>query len=62
VDLLSRGRAEVIVGRGSSIEAFPLQEFLDLWKDADPDVPVYREAKAEYAALLRSRAATAGAR
>jgi len=28
------------------------EDFLSLWKDADPDVPAYREAKAEYAALL----------
>ena len=27
------------------------QDFLALWKDADPDIPVYREAKAEYAKL-----------
>jgi hypothetical protein len=27
------------------------QEFLTLWKDADPDVPVLKEAKAEYAKL-----------
>jgi alkanesulfonate monooxygenase SsuD/methylene tetrahydromethanopterin reductase-like flavin-dependent oxidoreductase (luciferase family) len=27
LDLLSRGRAEIIVGRGSSIEAFPLSGF-----------------------------------
>jgi tetratricopeptide (TPR) repeat protein len=27
------------------------QDFLTLWKDADPDVPVLREAKAEYAQL-----------
>jgi hypothetical protein len=27
LDLLSRGRAELIVGRGSSIEAFPLFGF-----------------------------------
>jgi eukaryotic-like serine/threonine-protein kinase len=30
------------------------EDFLDLWKDADPDIPAYREAKAEYAALLKS--------
>jgi eukaryotic-like serine/threonine-protein kinase len=29
------------------------EEFLDLWKDADPEVPAYRDAKAEYAALLK---------
>ncbi|HUA00460.1 MAG TPA: protein kinase [Candidatus Aquilonibacter sp.] len=27
------------------------EDFLTLWKDADPDVPVYQEAKAEYARL-----------
>jgi len=27
------------------------QDFLSLWKDADPDVPVLRQAKAEYARL-----------
>jgi len=25
------------------------QDFFALWKDADPDIPVYNEAKAEYA-------------
>ena len=28
------------------------QNFLTLWKDADPDIPIYRQAKAEYARLL----------
>jgi predicted Zn-dependent protease len=27
------------------------QDFLTLWKDADPDVPILKEAKAEYARL-----------
>jgi hypothetical protein len=27
------------------------QDFLTLWKDADPDVPIYKRAKAEYAKL-----------
>jgi hypothetical protein len=27
------------------------QDFLSLWKDADPDVPVLKQAKAEYARL-----------
>ena len=27
------------------------QSFLTLWKDADPDIPVYKQAKAEYAKL-----------
>jgi len=25
------------------------EDFLALWKDADPDVPIYQQAKAEYA-------------
>jgi tetratricopeptide (TPR) repeat protein len=27
------------------------QSFLTLWKDADPDIPIYKQAKAEYAKL-----------
>jgi eukaryotic-like serine/threonine-protein kinase len=27
------------------------QDFLTLWKDADPDIPILRQAKAEYARL-----------
>ena len=27
------------------------QDFLTLWKDADPDIPIYRQAKAEYKKL-----------
>jgi hypothetical protein len=27
------------------------QDFLALWKDADPDIPIYITAKSEYAKL-----------
>jgi hypothetical protein len=27
------------------------QDFLTLWKEADPDIPILKEAKAEYAKL-----------
>jgi hypothetical protein len=27
------------------------QDFLTLWKDADPDIPIFIAAKAEYARL-----------
>jgi eukaryotic-like serine/threonine-protein kinase len=27
------------------------QDFLTLWKDADPEIPVLKEAKAEYARM-----------
>jgi len=33
------------------------QDFLMLWKDADPDIPILREAKSEYAKLQPLRAA-----
>jgi hypothetical protein len=29
----------------------PAKGFLALWKDADPDIPILKEAKAEYAKL-----------
>jgi tetratricopeptide (TPR) repeat protein len=28
------------------------QDFFELWKDADPDIPILKQAKAEYAGLL----------
>jgi len=27
------------------------EEFLTIWKDADADIPIYRQAQAEYAQL-----------
>jgi hypothetical protein len=27
------------------------QDFFNLWKDADPDIPILKKAKAEYARL-----------
>jgi hypothetical protein len=27
------------------------RQFLALWKDADPDIPILKQAKAEYAKL-----------
>lgn len=29
------------------------EDFLALWKDADPDIPIYRQAKTEYAQLRK---------
>lgn len=31
------------------------EAFLALWKDADADIPVYKQAKAEYAALMKQQ-------
>jgi len=37
---------------GDSVKAkAAYQDFLTLWKDADPDIPILKEAKAEYAKL-----------
>ncbi len=47
---LQLGRAYALQGNtGKSRAAF--QDFLTLWKDADPDIPILKEAKAEYAKL-----------
>jgi predicted Zn-dependent protease len=43
-------RAYAIQGDTAKARA-AYQEFLTLWKDADPDVPILKEAKAEYAKL-----------
>jgi len=32
------------------------QDFLALWKDADPDIPILQEAKSDYARLQRLKA------
>jgi hypothetical protein len=31
------------------------QDFLSLWKDADPDIPILKEAKAEQAVISSRR-------
>ena len=47
---LQLGRAFVL--SGDKIKArTAYQDFLTLWKDADPDIPILKEAKAEYAML-----------
>ena len=45
------GRAQVMMGDKVAARK-SYQDFLTLWKDADPDIPIYRQAKAEYARLL----------
>ena len=47
---LQIGRAYAIAGDAAKAKA-AYNEFLTLWKDADPDIPILREAKAEYAKL-----------
>ena len=50
---LSRlGLARAYAMQGDTAKAkIAYQEFLTLWKDADPDIPILKEAKAEYAKL-----------
>ncbi len=47
---LQLGRAYALQGDTAKAKA-TYQNFLTLWKDADPDVPILKEAKAEYARL-----------
>jgi serine/threonine protein kinase/tetratricopeptide (TPR) repeat protein len=44
------GRAYLISGNIAGAKT-AYQEFLTLWKDADPDIPILKQAKAEYAKL-----------
>jgi tetratricopeptide (TPR) repeat protein len=47
---LQLGRAYTLAGDTTKAKS-AYQDFLTLWKDADPDVPVFRQAKAECAKL-----------
>lgn len=47
---LQLGRAYALTGdKIKAKDAY--QDFLARWKDADPDIPIFREAKQEYARL-----------
>jgi tetratricopeptide (TPR) repeat protein len=47
---LGLGRAYVLQGDAAKAKA-AYQDFLTLWKNADPDIPVLRQAQAEYTKL-----------
>jgi tetratricopeptide (TPR) repeat protein len=47
---LQLGRAYTLQGDTAKAKA-AYQDFLVLWKDADPDIPILKQAKAEYAKL-----------
>lgn len=47
---LGLGRAYALQGDTAKSRA-AYTDFLELWKDADPDIPIFRQAKAEYAKL-----------
>jgi hypothetical protein len=41
--------ADTDAARARALSAY--KDFLTLWKDADPDIPILKQAKAEYAKL-----------
>jgi len=43
-------RAHALAGENAKAR-IAYQDFLALWKDADPDIPILKQAKAEYAKL-----------
>jgi outer membrane protein assembly factor BamD (BamD/ComL family) len=45
---LQLGRARVMMGDQAAARK-SYQDFLTLWKDADPDTPIHLQARAEYA-------------
>jgi len=47
---LGLGRARLLTGDNAGART-AYQDFFALWKDADPDVPILKEAKAEYVKL-----------
>jgi cytochrome c-type biogenesis protein CcmH/NrfG len=53
IDALAHvGLARAYALQGDTAKALAAyKDFLTLWKDADPDVPILKEAKAEYAKL-----------
>jgi eukaryotic-like serine/threonine-protein kinase len=44
------GRAYALLADKAKARA-AYQDFLTLWRDADPDIPILKQAKAEYAKL-----------
>jgi hypothetical protein len=44
------GRAYAMAGDTAKAKS-AYQDFFALWKNADPDIPILKEAKAEYAKL-----------
>jgi eukaryotic-like serine/threonine-protein kinase len=44
------GRAYAMQGDSAKARA-AYQDFLTLWKDADPDIPILKQAKGEYTKL-----------
>jgi tetratricopeptide (TPR) repeat protein len=51
---LQLGRAQKMMGDAAAARK-SYETFLDLWKNANPDIPIYQQAKAEYAKLQKQR-------
>ena len=47
---LQLGRAFVLAGDTAKAKA-AYQDFVGLWRDSDPDIPILKQAQAEYAKL-----------
>jgi hypothetical protein len=47
---LQLGRAQQMMDDDAAARK-SYETFLDLWQNADPDIPIYQQAKAEYAKL-----------
>jgi len=47
---LQLARAQKMMGDQAAARK-SYEDFLTLWKDADSDIPIYQQAKAEYARL-----------
>jgi len=47
---LQRGRVFALSGNKTGAKA-AYEDFLALWKDADPEIPILKSARAEYARL-----------
>jgi hypothetical protein len=50
VSYVGLARAYALTGDAAKARA-AYQDFFALWKDADPDIPILKEANAEYAKL-----------
>jgi eukaryotic-like serine/threonine-protein kinase len=51
---LQMARAQKLAGdKSAALQSYA--DFLDLWKSADPDIPIYKQAKAEYGRLKENR-------
>jgi len=50
---LQMARAQKMMGDEAAARK-SYEDFLTLWKDADPDIPIYQQAKAEYAKLPKT--------